>query len=89
MKFLLLMSLLFSPYDVEKYDPNGKFEIGKYYKHPYTQIIYVKDRAVLHDGSVVLIIENIQGRTCKIYPVCSFPATTKKGVWVEVELIQE
>lgn len=87
-KTLLLASLLFATPDWNRYDPEGKFAVGKYYQHPYNQIIYVREQQLLHDGSLVLIIEQVQGRTCKWpHKVCDMPANSVKGVWIEVDRI--
>lgn len=67
------------------YAPREPFVVHQFYQNPYTEVIYIADVVYLHDGTPMLAVENIQGRWCKAGKGCLIPATTKRGVFVEVE----
>lgn len=88
LKTFLFAALLFTGYDANRVNEEAKFEVGRYYKHPYTTVIYIREQVVMHNGTIRLVVENVQGRYCMWpYNICDIPANTKRDKWVEVERI--
>jgi hypothetical protein len=68
------------------YAPHLPFRVGTFYRSPYTEVIYVRDAVYHLDGSVGLLIENVQGRWCKYAKACVIPAETPRGTFFEVQV---
>jgi hypothetical protein len=79
-------------------DPNTPFEVSRFYRHMYTDTIYVAAEVRLLGGERVLVIQQLQGtRPCgllwvaeteqwKIKVSCTIPADTRKHYWAPLML---
>ena len=88
MKLLFALLITFAPIDWSTNNYYANFEVGKFYKHPYNQIIYVREKIVTLKGKELLVIEQISGRTCA-YPhnVCDVEPKALTMAWTELKRI--